>query len=239
MNVEVAQAILEVAKEGGYFEDDVPEDEDEAVKEAEFYLMHAQAAVDAEQADEFIEKIVELGAHDPSEGYEPEPEPGAEAAAEEDDTPVPEIFKREHLPVPRQIQGDPPEMPFDISECSNKEIRSLASQFQACLNRAIYMMRQTMDTLLRAKQLRAAAYRKAYLAEANAANETGAKQTKEALDIAAQESPEYKKLDERVFELEQEVNGFKALKEVYEGNVGRLSREATIRDDEFKRSGKG
>lgn len=234
MKAKTALAILECAKEGGYYDDPIPEAEEELIKEAKFYFQHAEAAAETKDADNTIKQIVAIGRD--GAGYTDE-EPEA-VPTTEDDAPAPAEIKAEHLPVPRQIEGDPPEMPFDISDCSDKEIRRLASQFQACLNRAIWQLKQTMDRVLRARQLRESAYRKAYLAEEVAARENGVKPTKEALDLAAKESPEYKKLDDEVFDLERQVGDYKALKEIYEGNVSRLSREATLRDDEYKRSGK-
>ncbi len=265
--------ILQIAQEGGYLEEDLPEDDDEIISLAEMYLTHARAAEEAGKADDFIERIVALGE---SDGYvkpkaEPEPEeeqeeeqaePEAEPEPEEkpkrrtrkkkEPEPEPEtdpdihdpdaealpVITKDNLPLPQQIEGDPPVMPRDISECSDKQIRRLASEFQACLNVAIHLYKRTMDKVLRTKQLRAAAYREAYLLEEAAAREAGLKPTKEALDMAAQQAPAYKKLDDELFELERLAGDYKMLKEIYEGNVSRLSREATIRDDEYKRSGR-
>lgn len=233
MKLDVAHAVLAVAAEGGYFEGDVEElDEDKVYEEAEFYFGHAKSAIEAGAGDEVCEKIVKLvGEGVKDDGYESLPE-------------QPEGEKRQiattadGLPLPRQIEGDPPEMPYDISACSDRDVRRLASQFNACLVFAVRQLSLIEIQAMRAKQLRDAAYRESYIAEENALAAAGGRATKEALDLAARQSPKYQELDGQHFELEVKVKEYKALKEIYDDNVSRLSREATLRDDEFKRSGK-
>mgnify|MGYP001575938150 CR=1 FL=1 len=128
-------------------------------------------------------------------------------------------------------------MPRDISALGDKEVRRLASEFNACLGRTIWLLSQALDEELGLKHLRDDAYQRAFLAEAEDAEKEGIKSTKDDKDAAARQNAEYKELDARVREAEKIVRKYKALKEIYQGNIDRLSREATLRDDEYKRSG--
>lgn len=225
MESKTAQAILECAHEGGYL-DEMP-DENELIEQGEFYLEHAKAAVEAGNSDETIEKIVELGTS-PEEGLSKEPE----------EEPPTETVTEENLPIPKQIEGDPPVMPRDTSELGDKDVRRLMGEFNACLARATWQLTTSLDKELRLKQLREDAHRRAYLAEEGEAREHGAKLTKEMLDFAARESEEYQKYDAELYEASKTVRNYKALKEIYQGNIDRLSREGTLRDDEARRDGR-
>lgn len=223
MELSTATAILETAIEGGYLEEMPDED---VLEQGEFFFQHAQGAVEAGEADDCIEKIVEIGTH-PEAGFEPE----------EDIPSAPEVT-RENLPIPRQIEGDPPVMPMDTSDLGDKAVRRLMGEFNACLGRVIYLIQDALDDELRLKQLKEDSYRRAYLAEEQAARENDIKLTKEALDFAARESEEFQDYDQRLFEASKLVRNYKALKEIYQGNIDRLSREGTLRDDEARRDGR-
>lgn len=233
VNADTAYAVVKIAAAGGYFEGDIDTlDQHKLIEEAEFYVRHAKSAIDSGAGDDICTEIVELvGANARDDGYEPLPEePQAEKRKP--------LATSDGLPLPRKIEGDPPEMPYDISACSDREVRRLASQFNACLTYTVRELSLIEIQEMRARQLLDAAHREAYIAEANAQNDSGGRVTKEALDLAAKQSPKYQELDAQRFELSVKAKETKALKEIYEANISRLSREATLRDDEFKRSGK-
>jgi hypothetical protein len=225
MELSTAKAILEEAIEGGYLEEMPTHD---LIEQGEFYFQHAQGAVEDGNADDCIEKIVAIGTA-PEAGLEPEADEEKPAKAE---------VTKENLPIPRQIEGDPPVMPRDTSELNDKEVRRLMGEFNACLGRAVWLIQDALDDELRIKQLKENAYRTAYLAEEEAARENSVKLTKEALDFAARESEEFQEYDQQLFEASKLVRNYKALKEIYQGNIDRLSREGTLRDDEARRDGR-
>jgi hypothetical protein len=228
MNKATALAILEVCKEGGYYDDEIPGDDEALIKEAEFYLQHAEAAAETDSADATILKIVELGKA--SGGYVDEsvtPEPA----------PAPETIAKEHLPIPPQIEGEPPNMPMDISEISDKQVRRLSGEFNACLGRTIWLLSEALTDELHLKSLRDDVYQREFIAAGRRAADAEEKATKDDKEAAAKQTDAFQKINAKVTEAEDIVRRYKALKEVYSGNIDRLSREATLRDDEYRRTG--
>jgi hypothetical protein len=65
--------------------------------------------------------------------------------------------------------------------------------------------------------------------------ETGKAKLRDIIEAEVLEDPEYKKYDLLVREHEKNQGIYKALTEIYSSNVERLSREATMRKDEFDR----
>ncbi len=59
---------------------------------------------------------------------------------------------------------------------------------------------------------------------------------KEVLDAEAREDPEFEKLDGEVRNHQNDVTTLKALVDIYGGNVDRLSREWTMRQDEYEKT---
>lgn len=220
MNADLATRILEVAKEGGYLAEDIPDDEVKLLEAAQFYFSHAEAVPENDR-DETIQKIIELGenAHE-QDGYVPPEEEPSEPLADMDDV--------------RTTAKEPPALPYDLTEVKDRQVRKLSGQFQVHLNEVTRELSVVQTQVLRAKQLRDAAYREAYLAEANASREAGTKLSQAVLDMAATNSPKVTELDSQVFELEVKERDLRALRDIYKGNVERLSREMTMRTEELR-----
>lgn len=252
MNADVARQVLELATQGGYFNGAMPEGE-QLLSEADFYLTHARGAVESGHEDETVHKIVALvdgggeaatesssqgsaGAVGDAEDQSPSP-PHTPADPEPDST-LSRTATAEHLPIPPQLQGEVLEMPRDISSAGDKQVRRLLGEYNAAINRTTWLLGIAHSDEANLTHLREREYQRAYLEEAKAAEAKGRKSTREDKDIAARQDAKYMEYDERVREAQERVRTFKALKEIYDSNIDRLSREGTLRDDEFKRGGK-
>lgn len=220
MNTDTATKILEAAKEGGYLTEELPDDDDKLIADAQFYLTHAEAVPEGDR-DATIEEIVQLGLDAVSEeGYVPAEEEASEPLAETAEV--------------RTTSSEAPDLPYDLTEVKDRQIRKLSGQFQVHLNEVTRELSVVQTQVLRAKQLRDAAYRAAYLAEVNESRAAGTKLSQAVLDMAACNSPAVKDKEGQVFDLEIKERDLKALRDIYKGNVERLSREMTMRTEEMR-----
>jgi len=215
---QIELAILKAAQAGGYLEK-LPEDPEDIIKEANFYLAEATKAYeeDGMKGDKAIKEIINLGK-----------KLGAQTDEEIFGSDKPEVFRG--LPVPENPRHDPTPLPVDFTELSPKEIRRLHAEYNAYAARARWMLAVTTNKLAGVVHLRDAEYRSAYkqIHEDNVEK----KLTQPLLEAAAKQTEEYVKLDNKASIYQTDVNSYKALAEIYVGNVERLSREWTMRQDE-------
>lgn len=216
----VELAILKTAQEGGYL-DAVPEDEDEIAKMAEYYLQEAHKSFeDGMKGDKTIKAIINLGKKLGEEKVEPIF--GSDK---------PRLYRG--LPEPEDLHGEPTPLPRDFTELSPKDIRKLHAEYNAYYARARWMLAVATNKLAGKTSLRDAQYRQAYMDAYELAGER--KPTKDILDFTARSNERVKELDETVRKFQEDVTSYKALTEIYGGDVDRLSREWTMRQDEDKR----
>jgi intein/homing endonuclease len=57
------------------------------------------------------------------------------------------LIKREHLPIPPDIEEEPPRLPFDMSKCSVEELYSLHARFHACEARISFLITNEEDSI--------------------------------------------------------------------------------------------
>ena len=216
----VELAILKAAQTGGYL-DALPEDSEDIIKEAHFYLAEATKAYeDGMKGDKTIKEIMNLGK---KLNYQTDgPILGSD-----------EVMLYRGLPIPEDLHGEPTKLPEDFTQLSPKEIMRLHSIYNAYAARARWMLAIATNKMANVTHLRDAEYRRAY-SEIHEAN-SEKKLTQPLLDAAARNDPEFIKLNDRVKVFTEDVTTLKALTEIYYGNVDRLSREWTMRQDEDKR----
>ncbi len=135
------------------------------------------------------------------------------------------------LPIPKEVDFDYTHLPDDFTELTDTQIRRFSSHNQHFLNRARYLLAGVVNHNSAATHLRDEAYRQAYK---KAADEK--KATRDYYDLVAKEDETYKKYDADVRNDLEQVNIYKALVEIYSGNVERLSREWTMRQNEWEKS---
>lgn len=219
---QVELAILKIAQEGGYLEG-IPEEEEDIIREANFYLAEANKAYeDGMKKDKTIVAIRNLGE-----------QLGKEAAEDVFGDSSSELYRG--LPVPEDLHGEPTQMPSDFTELSAKEIMRLHAQYNAYFGRARWMLAIVSNRLSNVIHLRDAEYRRAYREISDAARKKDEKLTKDYIDSLAREDTAYIDYDNKARLHNEDVVAYKALVEIYSGNVDRLSREWTMRQDEEKR----
>lgn len=139
------------------------------------------------------------------------------------------------LPIPRDADFEYKSIPPDYTELTDLEIRKYSSHNQHFLNRARYLLANTINHLASANHLRDDSYRKAYQRYNKEILKMGERPTKDLIDSFAKEDEEYMMYDKDAREAQEKVTIYKALVEVYSGNVERLSREMTFRKEDYER----
>ena len=140
------------------------------------------------------------------------------------------------LPIPQEFDDEPSVMPRDLTEVGDKQIRRLSSEYQAYLNRARWLQAIALSDLANSEHLFNHEYRRAYKEFRSKMMANGERPTKDAVDSFAQEDKQVLVMSDNVRKHENEVTAYTALVKIYEGNVDRLSREATLRQYEWERS---
>lgn len=227
----VELAILKEAQSGGFLKQ-IPETDEEISSEAEYYLSEAREAVKKPEfkKDKTVKAIISLG-----EKLDKQKETSANKQEEGKDIfGAPETATYRGLPVPSDPVGDPTPMPIDFTDLTPKEIMRLHAVYNGYAARARWMLSVAINKLASATHLRDAEYRKAYRGVFDAQSEK--KFTQAVIDAVARTDEKVIKAEETVRVLQEDVTSLKALVEIYAGNVDRLSREWTMRQDEDKRS---
>jgi hypothetical protein len=216
----VEVAILKAAQEGGYLEQ-LPDDPEDIKQEAMFFLQEANKAYEnGQKGDKTIKAIRSLGE-----------QLGKQTTDELFGTEKSQLYRG--LPVPEDLYREPSPMPLDFTELGDKQLRKLHGEYNAYLARSRWMLAVSINRLAGVTHLRDAEYRRAYKEVAESSAEK--KYTKDMLDTLARGDEAYVNLENKARLYNEEVVSYKALVEIYGGNVDRLSREWTMRQDEEKR----
>lgn len=271
----VEQTVLEIAKEGGYFEGDIPVDEEELVAQAEYFSAEAEAAWDSGMRDPYVGRILVARSFMTQEDFEAAMAEGeiidGPADVQSDDEqrsepkyssgPVPrssggysesdlrepssaveaeteaEAFMREsRLPIPRSVTQDQPDLPFDFTELDDRVLRRYHSLYGSFLAKARWLLSVTLSDLANATHMRDEAFRVSLLKVDRIDKITEKAKSVAALDAEAKDSPEYQDWAERVNKHNKDAAIRKGVVDIYQSNVDRLSREWTMRTEEFERS---
>lgn len=241
----------------------LPEADGQLREEGEYFLAEAKKALETGMNGDAVRKIVELGSNgDASADLTEEPtdgQPDSSAAAEppdpvEDsssDTPADPSHvtqptaitareaapQGEKLPIPPEIEGDASEMPRDLTGLSDREVRRLHAENNAFLARTTWLVAVTSSDMRNSETMRDHALRQALKRVDPVDPDTGKPKLKGILEAEAHDDGDVQKWEALMNEHEGDLEKFKALKEIYKGNVAALSREASMRSDEFTRSG--
>lgn len=140
------------------------------------------------------------------------------------------------LPIPRDADFEYKSLPPDYTELTDLEVRKYSSHNQHFLNRTMYLLANTVNHLADANHLKDDAYRRAYRENYESLSQTSGKPTKDLVDSFCIQDEAFRRYDEDARQAQEKVVMYKALIEVYKGNVDRLSREMTYRKEEFERS---
>jgi flagellar basal body rod protein FlgC len=142
----------------------------------------------------------------------------------------------EGLPIPQAVESAyAQDMPTDLTELGDKAVRRAYSAFGSYLNRARWRLAIANSNLANANHLKDEAYRTEYIRVKREAITNEEKLTIEDLQNLAKDSDQYKEWSKRVADHSAEATNWKALVEIYGGNVDRLSREWTMRTEQYER----
>lgn len=223
-----SEAILREAKEGGYFDEPIPEDDKEASEKAVYYATEAKEAADKPEfkKDKTVKAILQL--------YEAAKTEQAEEVVADIFGPTRETHRG--LPVPEETYSEPTWLPNDFTELGDKDIRRAHAQYNGYHSRAKWLYSVEVNRLADATAIRDDIYRDNYERWNDDLDADGKKTTKDILDTNARGEDNYKEADANVRRHQREVVSLKHLMEIYGDTVDRLSREWTMRTDENKRS---
>jgi hypothetical protein len=251
-----AIAIINQAKENGFYDDPLPEGAEDQLAEALTILDEAKHAYDKGARGDAIVSILGLAQVDDEVNTAKEPEPKEKleqtvavarevlaqsnkgisfhTQVEAKELAIAKI-KKEKLPIPPEIEGEPPALPRDISVLTDPELRRLHSEFNAVLARANWLV-----ALVEADELAAEQIASLYEAQAikRAAQDpdpvTGKGKTVAALEAEASDDELVRKWREKKTEYVIDKKLQKALRDTYLSNVERISREYAMREGERK-----
>jgi hypothetical protein len=224
-------AVLRTAKEGGYLET-IPDEDKEIIELAKFYVEQAEKEYKSSakmRRDKTVKEILGIK----SAAISDKSEKAWDQFAGYNE---PENKIEDNLPIPKNITKEPSEMPDDLTALSDREIRKLHGEYNAYLVRARWLLATTTTNLANYTHLRDDAYRKNYLKFSKELSESGERATKDLVDSFAKEDQTYLDYDKSVREAQDVLSQYKALVEIYSGNVDRLSREWTMRQNEWERA---
>ena len=249
MDRETARAILEEAIREELFEGEMPEGS-ALLEQAEYFLAEAYKAHNAGMNMPVIDSIMRLGGWEPELSSSGDEEPSDDGAVDVSSTaqdlqepePSPvqkssQFVPKEKLPVPDEIEGDPKPMPRDLSAISDIEIRRLSGEQNAFLARVTWLLALAQQDVRNAEHLRDAEYRKALLSYKQDQVARGEKVTMSEAEKVAASNDDVMAWDSELVAHQNVVDSYKALREIYKGNLDRLSREASMRQDEWLRAG--
>jgi hypothetical protein len=249
MRKDVALSIVNAAKEGGYQKDPVPERDDEVIELGEYWLAEATRMLDGPMKNNAtVQAIVALGngdapapvAEEPGEPASPPPAEDPPLQEEKAGTPgssaVDEanaLIMRENLPVPPEMEGDPPDMPGDLTQVDDRQIRRLHGQFNAYLARTMYVISQESLRLNESEILHRRVSERARLRIEKMDPVTN--RAKLADDIMAEVNAdkEVREWADRVEQHKANRDALKALADIYGRHLSVLSRESSMREFEW------
>jgi hypothetical protein len=137
----------------------------------------------------------------------------------------------EHFPVPTELDGDRPEMPRDLTTVSDRECRRLHSQFNAWLARTTFLVGVARSDLAAAEHMLEAARRRVLKAVPKR-DDQGKTRTAQLINVDVDTHPEVVEWEAALAQHKRDLVILYALKDVYAGNVERLSRDWKMRSDE-------
>jgi len=243
MDIQTARAILSEVAAGNWLDKDIPEGESDVIDLAQYYVEEAQLAIKEGMDNDHLHAIINLSKLSPpvlselAESPNIEGSPPGEITQYDTGYQTIDMFDKDYdgLPIPRAIPEDALEMPTDLTEVGDKAVRRLYSAFNSYLGRARWKLALSLSNQANATHLRDESYRVAFLKAFKASKAEGEKLSQAVLEQFAQETEDYKNWSEKVREHTDEVTSWRALVDIYGGNVDRLSREWTMRTEQYER----
>lgn len=251
-----AKAIIAEAQAQEVFAGPMP-DAGQLIEEAVKLLALADEAYDNGVRGDHVVRIRSMGeSHRSPDPVEPESEEQkgsmglkesmsqerAQSLPTPHDVPTPERAEAERMvtahgfPIPTHPDGEPPEMPRDLTQTGDKEARRLHSEFNAWLNRLQYVIgleRADADSAERLADFHEAQA----LRKTDSVDENGDKVPQHVRLAIAKGDAEAAKWRQRATQHNANLKLLYALKDAYAGNIERLKQDWRMRSDEFQFGG--
>jgi hypothetical protein len=257
IDAKTALAIINEYKAGG-FEDEVtydPDNKEELISYATYLFEQAQKAFDEGERDNAIQTIIFLGNSPVTDKSYPRRSSGGLSESDERETDVAEralklgqeiregktmimpaeVAIQENLPVPQHIEGDADPMPRDLTVIDDKKCRKLSGEYNAYLSRVTYLLGVELGDLKRAEHLLEAAHASVLRVVNIIDPKTEKPKLAKVIEAEILADNEVAYLSEAVSKHEATVDMLKALQSIYSGNVSLLSREWTMRQNEWEK----
>lgn len=252
--VKVAEAIISEAKARLMINSDMPASDDEKIKLARHIVDAARVAEGKAKgsAAEAVRAVLALASGDGDvncfEQGEKEniPEPSSESDADvqgdvldttrESLTRDSFLINGEGIPAPGEVQDDVDPIPVDVTKCSDLEIRKLYSASNAVSARCKWLVSIEDGRLSAAKRTLEGARRRARQAVPKDRDD-GKQRLAADIDADVESDSDVQHWRALVAEHEDNLRNLKALRDIHDGDCDRLSREWTMRSEEFVRAG--
>lgn len=246
LQVKRAIAILKEAKAHDVLDKPIPEDDDLKIKVADYIVGQARKAREAGEEGEHVIAILFTADVDFTTGEIKEKGDDREENEILEETEAPtedEAFYRaaiketvkDHLPIPKE-PDDEPELPFDLTAISDKNLRFLHGAFNACFARAAWLYAINEAGEAAAKQIADHKEDEYIVGLGDERKDFGGKAKSAALLKAEAAANDDAIVEWRDRQKKHAIQGnrYRRLRDIYESNVDRLSREGTLREDERK-----
>jgi hypothetical protein len=149
---------------------------------------------------------------------------------------VTDLLERENFPIPPQLEGDPPEMPRDLTTVGDRHCRRLHSEFNAWLARTNFLLGLERADEAAAEALAEHHERVAY-AKLDRLDAGGKSKPGTVLRAEASADTEALEWRRRASEHKQRLVVLYSLRDIYASNVERLRSDWRMRRDEFDMQG--
>lgn len=143
-----------------------------------------------------------------------------------------QIIQQENMPIPPEIDGDPPRLPNDISATSDAELRSYHARFHACEVRMNWVISGFDDEIGDVKKLLRDRRREVAL---TVKGEDGKRLTKDAKEALVEADEHVQGYLHQLEEIEKTVGKLKVLRDGYHQDVSTCSRQWSMRYGEQER----
>jgi len=221
-------------------------DEFGVVEAAEMLLAQAQEALEAGVKGDQVTAILDMGKSlserasslGPRAGQVPDVD--LEARSESDPTPerkaAEQMVADAGLPVPQDPDGEPPALPRDLEGLSDREVRKYHGIYNAYFTRVLWLIGLERADADSAERL-ADWYRSKALASSPAVDDKGDKVPQGVRMADADQDDDAQLWRKRAVQHKANLHLLYSLKDAYAANIERLSRDWTMRQQEYERSG--
>jgi hypothetical protein len=171
------------------------------------------------------------------DAQESQPEQAVAESEAKADVTGEDLVKRENLPVPPEIQGDVPDMPGDLTGLDDRKIRQLHGEFNAYLGRVEYLLSRERMALHQAKLVLENMVQEGLRTAEKIDPSTEKPKLASVLEAEVNADGDVMAWRMNVQRHEMAIIELRGFQEIYARHISVLSREWSMRSEEYQRSG--